>query len=123
MQRTTVARTAVTAVVVSVVAVAAPAGGVRAAVPLGDDFFGHDAGGHDAGAATHELKVRSGTVVRWLWVGTSKHNVTVLTGPQRFHSPTQDSGSYSRRLRRRGTYRIICTIHGRKAMSMILRVR
>jgi plastocyanin len=104
-------------------AVAAPAWAVTAAVPLGDDFFGHDAGDHAGGAKVHELKVKAGTVVRWLWVGTSKHNVTVLTGPQRFHSPTQDSGSYSRRVRRRGTYRIICTIHGRKAMSMILRVR
>jgi len=34
-----------------------------------------------------------------------------------------DSGSYTRRMTRRGTYRIVCKIHGGADQSMTLRVR
>ena len=47
----------------------------------------------------------------------------VRSGPVRFHSRTQSSGSFLYRLRKRGTYRLVCTIHARDGQSMILRVR
>jgi plastocyanin len=60
--------------------------------------------------------------VKWEWEGSGPHNVTVTRGPVRFHSPTKSSGTYSKRLTRRGTYKIICTLH-RPTMRMTLRVR
>jgi plastocyanin len=69
------------------------------------------------------LTVRRGSRVRWVWRGRLRHNVTVVRGPTRFRSPTQRSGSFARVLRRRGTYRLICTIHGARLQSMRIRVR
>lgn len=65
--------------------------------------------------------VKRGTKVSWRWRGRSPHNVVVRSGPTRFSSPVRSSGRYSRVLRRKGTYRIVCTIHG--GMTMTLRVR
>jgi plastocyanin len=67
------------------------------------------------------VTVRKGTVVRWRWVGDNPHNVTVRRGPVRFRSATKESGTYRKRMRRRGTYRIVCTVHS--GMDMRLRVR
>jgi plastocyanin len=80
-----------------------------ASVTVGDDFF-----------RPTSLRVRAGTTVRWTWRGRDVHNVTVTSGPTRFSSPTQRSGTFSRRLRKRGTYRIVCTVHGQR---MTIRVR
>ena len=44
-------------------------------------------------------------------MGKAPHDVTVTRGPRKFHSPTQTSGTYSKKLRKRGTYRYICTVH------------
>jgi plastocyanin len=86
------------------------AASARAArVTVGDDFF-----------RPNSLRVRAGTRVRWTWRGRDIHNVTVTSGPARFASPTQRSGTFSRTLRRRGTYRIVCTVHGQR---MTIRVR
>ena len=63
---------------------------------------------------------RSSTVT-WRWAGKSSHNVVVKSGPVRFQSRLQRSGSYKRKLTRRGTYSIVCTIHS--GMTMKLRVR
>jgi mRNA-degrading endonuclease RelE of RelBE toxin-antitoxin system len=46
----------------------------------------------------------------------------VTSGPVRFRSSNRRSGSYRKRVTRRGTYRIICTIHG-SSQRMTLRVR
>jgi plastocyanin len=69
-------------------------------VTVGDDFFRQSS-----------VRIRRGDTVRWRWVGQNPHNVTVTRGPRRFSSSTKSSGSYSKRLRRRGTYRYICTVH------------
>jgi plastocyanin len=74
-----------------------------AGVTVGDDFF-----------RPRKLDVRAGTRVRWTWRGRDVHNVTVTSGPVRFKSPTQRSGTFSRKLSRRGTYRIVCTVHGQR---------
>jgi plastocyanin len=88
-----------------------PAGQAARAVgvTVGDDFF-----------RPGRLSVRRGTTVRWTWRGRDVHNVTVTSGPARFRSRTQSEGTFSRRLRRRGTYRIVCTVHGQR---MTIRVR
>ena len=67
------------------------------------------------------LTVRKGDTVRFRWLGNAFHNVTVTRGPQRFSSRTKASGSYRKRMTRRGTYRLVCTLHS--GMRMRLRVR
>jgi plastocyanin len=80
-----------------------------ASVTVGDDFF-----------RPRSLRIRVGTSVRWTWRGRDVHNVTVTSGPVRFRSRTQRSGTFTRRLSRRGIYRIVCTVHGQR---MTIRVR
>jgi len=63
------------------------------------------------------VSVAKGTTVRWRWRGDNPHNVT----SRGFRSPTQRSGSYSRRFRRAGSYRVFCTLHA--GMEMTVRVR
>jgi plastocyanin len=85
-------------------------------VRVGDNWFVRASG-------VPTVAVRRGDRVRWRWTGSAPHNVTVTSGPTKFRSRTQSSGSFSRRLRRRGTYRIVCTVHGARDQSMRLRVR
>jgi plastocyanin len=91
---------------------AATGAGRVATVRVGDVFF-----------SPTRLGVRRGTRVRWVWRGQLSHNVTVVRGPARFRSRTKRSGSFARTLRRRGRYRLICTIHGGRRQSMRIRVR
>jgi plastocyanin len=67
------------------------------------------------------VTVSSGTTVTWRWVGSDPHNVTVTKGPVKFHSGTKRKGKFSKKLRRGGTYKIVCTIH--PGMAMTLKVR
>ncbi len=67
------------------------------------------------------LSINVGDTVVWRWVGDNPHNVTVTRGPVKFRSSTKRSGTFSRRMRRGGRYRIVCTIH--PGMDMTLRVR
>ena len=96
--------------------VAAPAEAGRKTVRVGDNYFVRPAG-------VPTVKASKGTTVTWRWRGSAPHNVTVTRGPQRFRSATKTSGSFSRRIRKRGPYTIVCTIHGAADMSMNLRVR
>lgn len=57
------------------------------------------------------LSVRAGTTVTWRFQDTATHNVTVRRGPAKFHSKDIRRGSYSRTLTRRGTYKLVCSIH------------
>ena len=91
-------------------ALAIPALAATKTVKLGDNFF-----------SPKRLSVTKGTIVRWRWTGRAPHNVTVTKGPVKFRSSTMRSGSYSKRMRRRGSYTIVCTIH--PGMQMSLRVR
>ncbi len=50
--------------------------------------------------------------MHWVWRGSLVHNVTVSSGPRRFHSKDQSSGEFARTLRKRGVYKLVCTIHG-----------
>jgi plastocyanin len=93
---------------------AAPATAATRTVRIGDDWFVRE------GDPT-TVTVAKGTVVRWRWTGRDDHNVVVRSGPRRFRSDLMDSGSYRKKLRRRGTYRIVCSIH-EPDMRMTLRV-
>jgi plastocyanin len=47
--------------------------------------------------------------------------VVVQRGPATFQSKLKRSGSFSRKMRKRGTYKIVCSIHA-PDMAMTLRV-
>jgi plastocyanin len=57
------------------------------------------------------LSVRAGTTVTWRFQDSVTHNVTVRRGPVKFHSKDIRRGSYSRTITRRGTYKLVCSIH------------
>ena len=90
----------------------APAAG--RSVKVANDYFVRDAG-------TPTVTVKKGTRVTWRWAQRGLHNVVVTRGPQKFRSSLKSSGSYSKRVRRAGTYRLVCTVHS-PDMKMTLRV-
>ncbi len=97
-------------------ALAATALAATKTVKVGDDWFVRPSG-------TPSVTIRSGDTVRWSWVGDAPHNVTVTRGPVKFRSRTMSSGSFRKKVTRRGRYTIVCTIHGARDQSMRLVVR
>jgi len=94
---------------------AGPALSARKTVAVDDNSFVRP-------GATPTVRVHRYDRVVWKWEGSNPHNVTVTRGPVKFHSDTQSSGTYRKRVTHRGTYKIVCTIH-RATMRMTLRVR
>ena len=90
--------------------VAIPAFAATRTVSLKDNFF-----------TPKSLSIKRGTTVIFRWRGTAPHNVTVTSGPKRFHSRTQTRGSFKATPHTKGTYHIVCTIHA--GMAMTLKVR
>lgn len=101
---------AAAAATAAVALVPAQSFGATVSVRVGDNFF-----------SPSSKTVNSGTKMVWRWVGRAPHNVVVTSGPSKFRSSTFSSGTYSRTVRARGLYRIVCTIH--PGMRMSLRVR
>jgi plastocyanin len=94
---------------------AAPAGAATKNVKIGDDYFIR------SGSAP-TITVTKGTTVKWNWKGSRQHNVVVQKGPVKFQSALKRSGSYERRMKKVGTYRIVCSIHA-PDMAMSLKVK
>jgi plastocyanin len=93
----------VLAVTLSAAALAVPALGSGKKVKnvtIGDFFFKPSA-----------VKIMKGTKVTWTWTGMAMHNVTVRSGPSKFHSPTQMTGTYSHTFKNKGTWHLYCSIH------------
>jgi plastocyanin len=98
-------------------ALAAPAStATTRTVKVGDNYFVRD-------GSSPTVTVNRLTKVRWTWVGDSVHNVVVSRGPVKFRSKRMTSGTYTRTMKTRGTYRIFCEIHGAGDQSMTLRVK
>jgi plastocyanin len=95
-------------------ALAVPAFGATKTVRVDDDFFVRD-------GSIPTVTVKKGTTVKWVWRGDVVHNVVVEKGPQKFSSRTQSKGTFKRKMRKRGLYSIVCTIH--PGMAMKLRVK
>jgi plastocyanin len=107
---------ALATVVVATAAIAVPALAATKTVKIGDIWFISKAKNH--GTVTAKV----GDTVKWTWVGKFPHNVTVTSGPVKFKSKTQTKGTFSKKISKAGTYKIICTVHGAKAQSMTLKV-
>lgn len=94
-------RAAAVAVAVTVAVSAVPAAlAATKGVSVKDDKF-----------VSNSVTIRKGSAVRWTWMGRAPHNVTVTKGPVHFRSGTKTKGHFTHTFRRRGTYRIVCTIH------------
>jgi plastocyanin len=103
-------------VAVSTSAIAAPALAATKTVKVGDIWFISKAKNHGT------VKAKVGDTVKWVWAGDMPHNVTVTGGPVKFKSKTQSKGTFSKKITKAGTYKIVCTVHGAKAQSMTLKV-
>jgi plastocyanin len=84
-------------------------------VKVGDDYF-------IRAGKPPKITVAKGTRVTWRWRGEHVHNVAVVSGPTRFASDFQTEGTFSKRLRKRGTYVLRCDVH-RKKMRMRIVVK
>jgi plastocyanin len=80
-------------------------------VSVKDDFFG-----------PKKLTIKKGQKVKWVWKGTTGHNVTVANGPAGFRFGTRKTGSKTHTFKKRGTYSIVCTIHA-PDMHMTVKVK
>jgi plastocyanin len=101
----------IAAVAVAAGALAVPAFAATKTVQVKDNKF-----------VANRITVSKGTTVKWVWRGKAPHNVQVTKGPARFSSTTQVKGSFSKKLSKKGTYSIICTIHA-PAMKMTVTVK
>ena len=97
---------------VATLAVAAPAGaGQVAKVDLGTSYY-----------APAKLTVTRGDKVRFVWRPSfDLHDVNVKSGPQRFKSPLQASGSWSRKFSKPGRYVLYCSQHSDMGMTLTVR--
>jgi plastocyanin len=91
--------------------VVAAAAAVALAIPAASQASGRSVTVDNFAFSPASLSVRAGTTVTWRFRDSTKHNVTVRRGPVKFHSRSIRHGSYSRKLTRRGTYKIFCSIH------------
>jgi plastocyanin len=100
--------------------VAAPALSKHKSLEVGNNYFVEK-------GKPHTVTVHVGDKVEWEWEGmTNPHNVTVVKAPKgakRFHSKTQTSGTFEKKLKKAGTYKIVCTIHRALGMKMTLKVK
>jgi plastocyanin len=95
---------------------AAASGAAVKRVQVGDDYYG----------PTH-LTVKPGTKIRWVWLADNgdSHDVKLVKSPhgvKRFHSASAATAyTFTRTLTKRGTYKILCTLH--QDMTMTIKVR
>ena len=93
---------------------AAPAAaGTSKTVTVGSNFY-----------VPAKLTVKAGDKVRFAWEGGSiiPHDVSVKKGPVKFQSPIQAAGTYTRKLRKPGTYVLQCTVHPAE-MQLTIKVK
>jgi plastocyanin len=101
-----------------ILAVAAPVLSKTKSVEVDDNYFVEK-------GKPHTVTVHVGNKVKWEWEddAVNPHNVTVKKGPAKFHSKTKTSGTFTKKLKKAGTYRIVCTIHVSQGMKMTLKVK
>ncbi len=109
--RNLVAVAAALVVAVAATPAAPAAAGKVATVDIGNGFY-----------APAKKTIKQGDKVRFKWTPSFEmHDVNVKSGPQRFHSPLQAAGTYTRTFKKAGRYVLYCSQHA--DMGMTLRVR
>jgi plastocyanin len=108
--------TVVLTALVAVAAAALPAtagAGKATKVSVGNGFYG-----------PADVTVKKNAKVRWNWEGGFElHDVTVKSGPARFHSPTQAAGTYAHKFAKPGKYVLYCTQHEGMTMKVTVKKR
>jgi plastocyanin len=94
---------------------AAPALSKRKTVEVDDNYFA-------AEGKPRTVTVKLNDTVVWEFEGRFPHNVTVTKGPVKFKSKNKSSGTYAKKLKTAGTYKIVCTLHP-PDMKMTLKVQ
>jgi plastocyanin len=84
-------------------------------VSVGDDWF-------VAKGKPRTITVKRGTKITWRFNGKTMHNIDARKGPAHFISSYKKNGSYSRTLRKAGTYVVYCDIHA-PDMRMTIKVK
>ena len=77
-------------------------------------------GDYAYGAA--RVAIKRGTTFRWKFVGPSRHDVTLATGPVGFSSPSRSRGTFSFRFTKPGVYKLFCSLHPTQ-MTQVVTVR
>lgn len=106
MIRRAIATTAVLALAVVPVAF----GRATKTVELGDNFFDPTS-----------LKVKKDARVAFEWTGNEEHNVTKAKGPGPFfesETTSQQGVNFKHRFKKKGAYKLICTLHGEMRMKI-----
>jgi plastocyanin len=85
-------------------------------IKVGDDYYVRPSG-------VPTVTVSKGSTVTWRFKGSNPHSVTVSKGPRKFNSGVRTGGSYKKKLSKRGTYTIYCTVHGAANQKMKLVVK
>jgi plastocyanin len=84
--------------------VASQAFAATRSVSVGDDWF-------VAKGKPRTITVKKGTTITWRFRGKTMHDVDARKGPAHFISSYKKRGTYSRTLRKAGTYVVYCDIH------------
>ena len=68
--------------------------------------------------------VKKGDKVRFKWIPSFEmHNVRVKSGPEKFKSPTQAAGTWTRRFDKPGKFVLYCTEHEDMTMKLVVKKR
>ena len=97
-------------------AFAATALAATKSIKVGDNYYVRSSG-------VPKVTVSKGTTVVWRFRGINAHSVTVSRGPVKFNSGVRSSGTFRKKMRRRGTYTIFCLVHGPSDQKMKLVVK
>jgi plastocyanin len=65
------------------------------------------------------ISIRRGSTFTWHFVGSVAHDVTVVGGPEGFSAPWTQSGTFTHRFTKPGTYRLFCSLHPAKMVQQI----
>jgi plastocyanin len=71
------------------------------------------------------VSIRRNDLIRFVWTGDNPHNVVTTRRPRgakRITIGIRRSGTVRKRFTRRGTYRLLCSVHS-PSMTMTVRVR
>ncbi len=104
-------------IIAAVAALAATAGPATAgkvvSVELGTSYY-----------APAKVTVKKGDKVRFRWNPSfDLHDVNVKSGPQKFKSPLQASGTWTRKFTKPGKYVLYCTQHSDMGMTLVVKKR
>ena len=102
------------AVAAALAAAAGPAVAAKVtSVELGTSYY-----------APAKVTVKKGDKVRFKWNPSfDMHDVNVKSGPQRFKSPLQASGTWTRKFTKPGKYVLYCSQHSDMGMTLTVKKR